>query len=155
MEKKCDEILKERCDNDPIYSIIYAPHDDEDFIDQMIELCIQVICKRYGKTISEDKSISYMFKLLREVKDDDIIKRVAIIFFINWESELTKAVADMYGNKGLFGDNGKQHFFQFIGRMNSFVEKTIKFPYSKYNIIDTINNFDESSKKEYLMGPFE
>ena len=154
MEEKSKEIIKNRCDNDPIYSLIYAPHDD-DFINQMIELCILVICKRYGDTISKDKSISYMFKLLREVKDDDVIKRFAIIFFINWETDLCKAVVDMYGDKGLFEENGKQHFHQFIGRMNAFVEKTIRFPYSKYNIIELINNVDDSVKKEYLMGPFE
>ena len=154
MEKKQEEIIKERCENDPIYSIIYVTYDNE-FIDEMIKLSFQIISKKYGKTISEDKSISYMFKLLQEVQNDNVIKRVALIFLINWESDLYKAVGEMYGSKGLFEENGKQHFFKFMGTMNSFVEKTIRFPYSKYNIIEMINNFDSSVKQEYLMGPFE
>ena len=74
---------------------------------------------------------------------------------LNHELEIQQAIRDLYGKEGIFDEHAIQHFDKFIGKMDEYVEKTIKYPYSKYNIIQTLCNFDEGFKKEYLMGPFE
>jgi hypothetical protein len=153
MEEK-NKIIKKRCENDPMYTLIFEENSNN-FMNDLLELCIQIVYKKYGTIILSDKSISYVFNLLKETKTDNKIKRVAIIFFIVWETEIYNAVKNMYGNEGIFKENGKSHFDKFISKMNEFVEKTIKFPYSKYNIVETINSFDQSMIKEYIMGPFE
>jgi hypothetical protein len=148
MEKNI--IQQQRCENDPIYAILYDP----DFLDELLKLCILVVYKKYGSTFKNDPSLSHVFHLLQNTKDDSI-KRIAVIFFIVWESDIHHAVKNMYGDEGIFQKNGKLHFEKFVVKMEEFVDKTIKFAYSKYNIIHVVNNFDTGIKKEYLMGPFE
>jgi len=144
MEEEKEKIVKERIENDPIYKL-FTNGDDE-----FLKLCIEVIQKRYS---FDNKDILRAFKLLLET-DDKIIKIFSVIFFMTWEPLLYKINNNRYGNNGVFKKTGKDHFRMFMLKMDEYIEKTIKFPFCKYNIEDIVNNFVNSAKTEYLMGPF-
>lgn len=156
-QNKCPnkkEIHKQRCDNDPIYKLLFDNKDKEDFVEKLVQVSIKSIEKKYGKKLSEDKTISYMFSLLDTQKNDKLIRRIMMIFFIYWESSIYETIKNMYDKEGLFEDRGQDHFLMFYNKMGEFVEQTIRFPCNEQNIIEMLENFEKGAKMEYLMGPF-
>jgi hypothetical protein len=148
------EIHKERCDNDPIYKIMFDDTDDEGFVEELLQICIKIVQKKYGKRFQEDITINYMFSLLKK-HEDKLIKRIVLVFFLYWESNVYEMIKDKYNDKGgLFEDKGKDHFQMFYSKMGEFIEQTIRFPCNEQNIIEMMENFEKSAKMEYLMGPF-
>lgn len=141
-----------RCTGDPIYTILYFPK-EENLLEEYIKLCTKVVIKRYQ---IKDPEILRIFNLLETI-DDDAVRKVACMFFINWEPNLAKGLEDAFDEKletTLFKQNAKQHYCAFVGKMGEFVEKTITFAYTKNNIIEIINEFERNAKLEYTMGPF-
>lgn len=142
------EIHKQRCDMDPIYRLLFA--ETGKFTDELLEVCIAVVQKKYGKRFCEHKSINYMFELLRKTKEKTI-KRIAIIFCMYWESHVYQAIRDLYTDKGIFDDKGRDHYLMFYNKMGEFVEQTIRFPCNEQNIIEMMENFEKGARVQYLI----
>jgi hypothetical protein len=122
----------------------------EKFTEELLEMCIAVAQKKYGTRFQEDKTINYMFELLRKSKEKTI-KRIAIIFCMYWESHVYDAIKELYTDEGLFDDKGKDHLLMFYNKMGEFVEQTIRFPCNEQNIIEMMENFEKGARVQYLM----
>lgn len=148
-----EEIKKKRCDNDPIYNMLFHPTIDN-FLNDLIEAGVAHTNKKYGERFRNDRCIQHMFKLLATI-DDPAVKQLVATFFLVWEPLLTKTVSKMYGKESLFGEGGVDHYNKFIVKMEEYIKKTLLFPCNESNIIQLIENYTNSAKKEYWMGPFE
>lgn len=147
MEEEKKIIVKKYCENDPIYRL-YFGDDDDDFVNELWDMCVQIIMKKYE---FKAKNILYTFELLSSRKKDKQIKVVAIFFVLSWETYIIDAIKDMYRPDAMFNTT---HYDKFVGKMNEFTEKTIRFHYDKWNIVNTIENYYNDAKKEYMMGPY-
>lgn len=148
-----EEIKKKRCDNDPIYNMLFHPGVDN-FLNDLIEAGVAHTNKKYGERFRNDRCIQHMFKLFATI-DDPVVKQMAATFFLVWEPLLTKTVSKMYGKESLFGEAGVDHYNKFIVKMEEYIKKTLLFPCSESNIIQIVENYTNGAKKEYWMGPFE
>jgi hypothetical protein len=143
----------QRCHGDPMYTILFYP-EEENLLSEYIKLCTKVVIKRYQ---IKDAEILRVFKLLETIDNDPIIRKFALLFFINWETNLAKGLEDAFDEtkKGtLYEENAKKHYNAFVGKMEEFVDKTVKFAYTKYNVIEMVTEFEKAARLEYVMGPF-
>jgi hypothetical protein len=141
-----------RCNGDPMYTILFYP-EEENLLLEYIKLCTKVVIKRYQ---IKDKEILRVFELLETI-DDSVVRKFALLFFIHWETNLAKGLEDAVDETKkttLYQEEAKKHYNAFVGKMGEFVEKTVKFAYTKYNIIEVVNEFEKAARLEYVMGPF-
>jgi hypothetical protein len=146
-----EEIKKKRCDDDPIYNALFHPEVD-DFLNELIKTGIAITNKKYGERFRSDRCIQHMHKLLTTAINDPIIKQMVVTFFLVWEPLLTKEVAKLYGKDSLFGNAGVDHYNKFIIKMEEYIKKTLLFPCNESNIIQLVENYTNSTKKEYWMS---
>jgi len=141
-----EEIHEKRCEHDPIYSLLFFPKRGE--LIKFVDVGIQVICKKY-KFVEEHR----VFRLVRSI-NDDTVRIFTVLVLICWETGFRTAIEESYDHQGLFGANDVNHFRSFVGKIDRFVDQTIKFSYDHTNIMEIIENFVAAARAEYMMGPF-
>jgi hypothetical protein len=136
--------MQSKLEHDPLKNIFLYPKENN-YVNDLVYSAQVAGNQKYGQKFRDDKTIQYMFTLLQDPEiDDDVIKTVAITFFLVWEKKLREEVNTTKNNE----------FDTFIIKMDEFVEKTIKFPINEYNIIEIIDKYFESAQIEFWMGPF-
>lgn len=156
-----------RCAADPLYRLFLFPnseHIDErgeqtTFVDTCVHYAIQILEKRYGSTIKDDRAINHIFNLLQNTRDPDP-KIFFVLCILNWESQpFADEFEEMYSNelgKGLFENLGKSRFRQFMNfRIKNFVEIAMSCAYTKFNIAHIVRRFVADATKEYFTGHLE
>lgn len=141
---ECQGLHKDRCDQEALYNLFFFPAYNS-FLDDFLECSLRVIEKKYGSALSKCLSVKRAIRLLREIHDDQTIRRFAILFLVEWETELKKALEEQTSRK--------DHFRAYIAHINGFVEKTIRFSYNRHNIIEIVDEFERAARLEYIMGP--
>lgn len=141
-----EKIHQERCDNDPIYRLLFFPDD------QLLNLFLEYMERKYGPLLMDDRIVSKAFSLLKTT-DDAQIKKFAVLFILQSEKELNGEVAQMYGPDGLFDKN--RNYRRLLSKLDEFTEMTLNFPYNRHNIIRIVDNFLSATVNEYTMGPLK
>jgi len=166
-----DEIHTQRC-HDPIYQMlffpnkplpVYYPNSDEveyetTFIDRLLHGCIDMLNRRYGECIKQDKLIQRMFKMLKGDFADSTIKVFMLLFIIKWEPKASSLISDLYDveNKDtLFGSRSMIHFKDFLKLLDKWVEMTLSSPYSQFTVVGMVDNFLSAACVEYSIGPLQ
>ena len=146
-----EKIHAERCARDPMYHLCYFPQ-QEDFQRQFLTKCIELVHKKYGSAVQNDKLIQRIFGLLHEYNDAEAIF-MACIFMMVWEHEVSKAVEQLFAleqDYTLHGQQSREHFRKFLHIAREYVEKTTQFPFNKTNIIETAQKFREACTLAYM-----
>ena len=151
------EIHENKSKKDPIYCLLFNPSYIEEgetlaFADRLMELCMEYTTKRYGDLLLCNNIVARIYKLLEQtISNDYNVKIFAILFILQWESELAEQVCLLYKDTEDFY-NGN-YFKRVMLRVYTYIEQTLNFPYNKHNIITTVNNFVLAVQKDYMMGP--
>lgn len=144
------EIHKKRCDNDPIYKVLFS--NDVDYLHNLLENGIAYVNKLYGKKFRTNKNIQYLFELVLNKSFNDLLfKRIVLFFLLSWEQPFCKTIGNTYGNEGLFGKNGKDHFQVFVMTVDKFVEQTLCHPFDENNIMEMLQNLEHAIRESYMM----
>lgn len=145
--------MEKKCEDDPIYNVLFHPEIGTTTRD-LIHAGIIHVNKRYGQDFRNTEKIQDMFKALEDPNYKDYnLHKFVIMFFIYWEKKIENTVLNLYGDKGLFEENGKDHFKQLLIKLHEFVEKTIQFQaYDHANIMEIIENFTQATKESYWLG---
>lgn len=129
-----------------MYQLCYFPQQE------LLKKCIELIHKKYGSALRNDRLIQRVFGLLMEYNDHDAMF-MACIFMMVWESEVSKAVEQLFSLEQdftLHGQQSREHFRKFLILAREYVEKTIQFPYNKTNIIETAHKFRQATTLAYM-----
>lgn len=149
MDKALLEIHDKRVAEDPIYRLL----NDIEFADEILELSIEYVSKRYGERLTTSILVQRIYKLLLTT-DDHKAKIFAIFFILSWElefqHEITKLYTTVNSQDGIYN---AFYFGKFMCRVSQYVDMTLNFPYHKFNIVPTLNNFVSAVHQDYLMGP--
>ncbi len=161
MIKGKNEIEVQRCNADPVYKLLFYPntYDKEEeccFIDNLLNMCIEYIKKRYGPKLMENRVNKRVYDIIQTVNDitiqkDYTMKKLVILFIVQYERELSDTIVESYTDGGYFGDKGSQHFRSFMCKIDENVDKTLNFAFHKHNVVTTVNNFVIAASKEYMM----
>lgn len=141
-------IREKRCSIDPLYNSIYYPQ-IQDTLKTLVRASIEIVKKKYS--MEQNKMFDHLVEF-----DDDRARLVALIFFLAWEPEVKQLVEKLYkfdSPDSIFADP-RQHFHQFLIKINAFVDDTIRFRFVNSNIAEIFANFEEGVKTQYLMGPY-
>jgi hypothetical protein len=162
MSEECEKIKQNRRDCDPFYKLLvdingtFKDKPDVKFIDELLRTGIEIIHKKYGKAIQDNKHISIIFKLLVSDRFDGcdyMIKLFALLVMINHEPELANAIESFYDiNGGLFKEKGPPMFRKTMILVKQNIKQTFEFPYNIANICDTLSNFILSVHMKYTCG---
>jgi len=149
MDKALLEIHEKRAVEDPIYRLFH----DIELANQILDLLIEYVCKRYGDRLTCSKMVVRVYDLLLET-DDHTIKIFAIFFFLTWELEFREQITELYKTENTSdGIYNAYYFSKLMCRVSQYVDMTLNFPYNKCNIVPTVNNYVAAVKSDYLIGP--
>lgn len=127
-----------------MYNLFFFP-EMNDFLENLLKCSIQIIEKKYGPRLSQEPDIAHAFKMLKDIDTDQTARIFALLFMINWETNIIKLLESTHQNK--------THFKKYLMRLHEFVENTLRYPYDKHNIIEIVEGFERESRLEYVMGP--
>ena len=160
MNEALENIHLERSSKDPIYCLLFNPSFVEKdqtlpFITRLTKLCVEYIETVYGEKLMCNRVVNRVCKLLKDLEDNPRvynIKIFMILFTLNWEPELTDQIGVLYetSNDTIYTSN---YFKLIMIRISTYIEQTLIFPYNKFNMITTANNFVMAVRKDYMMGP--
>jgi hypothetical protein len=134
---------------DAVFTLLYYPEREAK---ALLDTAMDVIRKRYGANRINTRVISRVFELLEHTTDDKA-RLFALLFMTHWETSISNGLEATFDGKGMFKRDEVAHFRAFLIRVGAFIDMTLKFPYNKFNAIEILENFLESTKLEYVMGP--
>jgi hypothetical protein len=131
---------------DPCFSLLFYNKD----LVELVNVGIKVVEKRYGSRIVNDPVIQQTWKNLAKY-DDPYPRLLLVLCFLVWEPNINAEMERAYASDQ-FG--GTLQFRKFVGRVSQFVDAFVRFPSDHNNAKQMIEDFVESAKREYAMGPF-
>jgi len=161
-ESDWKKIKDDRVECDPFYKLlidtngVFKDKKNVKFIDELLKTGIDIIYKKYGKTIQDNNHIAVIFKLLlsnRYGDQDEMMKLFALLAMISHEPELANAVESFYNTKGgIFEEKGPSMFRTTMILVKENINRTFNFAYNEANIVETISNFIHSIHMKYTCG---
>jgi hypothetical protein len=159
------EIHQNRCNNDPIYRILYFGNNrlqmsdgsTPRYIDHLLGSALEILEKRLGKPFSESRWIKHVLPMLTDVTNDDIVPKIFAIFFIlqkDWR--IADELANLYEsdeNVDVFAIGGSNQFYAFIKYIKTHMEYHLNHSTNKYTVTRELKAFVDNAKIEYMLGP--
>lgn len=162
MSKSYEEILEERFDCDPFFTILvdferkYNNNKDIKVIDVFIGAGIKILKIKYTKCTTENKMIVWLINILETDKYkglDGTIKVFVLLFLIQWEPEMALCIEQCYNTSGgMFEDKGPICFRKTMVSVNQYIEMTLNFEYNIINIVEIVDNFVSTTREKYILG---
>lgn len=156
MKEALDKIHEKKSREDPIYCLLFNPSfiDDNEtmpFIDAFTRVCVEYIELKYGDLLLCNVVSKRVLNLIHSDDKTEVYnaKVFTVLFILQTEPELLDQVCNLYTTTDMYNAN---YFKRIMMRVEVYIDQTLTFPYNKFNMITTINNFVSTVKKDYMMG---